>query len=358
MIEKRRSTSSNRSADTEEGVDIFLSYKREDEVFAGTLAHALEQSGYSVWWDRSLLAGNSWRSQIRAAIDRSRVMIVIWTPASAGPDGDFVRDEAGLGKQRGVLIPVHMEDTELPLGFGELQSTDLRQWRGSRRDIFYKDLTASIDAKLQGLPLPVPKGPTRRTMKKVGIGMVPLLTLGIAYVLNLASIQESACSLQTGQPMVADFCGTLGWGGKPTREARLAWQTLPANDCQALLEFRQQYETSPLRALADSRYAARQQYEVETWTEDVRRLRLFITQDGDSAANRQVAQAAVLTRAQPEATGLCQGFAATANFRFKAAAPEIDEWQCTEYASGYVCGGRGNALCELQVQQVLIEERC
>ena len=61
--------------------DIFLSYKREDEAKAARLARALEVSGYSVWWDRSLLAGDSWRSQIQRAIDQSQLMIVIWTPA-------------------------------------------------------------------------------------------------------------------------------------------------------------------------------------------------------------------------------------------------------------------------------------
>ena len=358
MMEKILTDSDRQSFNRTAEYDIFLSYKREDEAKAARLARALEVSGYSVWWDRSLLAGDSWRSQIQRAIDQSQLMIVIWTPASTGPDGDFVRDEAAQGKQRGMLIPVQMETTALPLGFGELQCIDLRKWRGSTRDIFYRDLTASINAKLQGSPLPAPKGPARRALKRIGVGALPLLTLAAVFVLNLASVQEMSCSVKTAQPMLADFCGRLGWGGKPTREARLAWQALPAGNCDALLAFRQRYEDSPLRALADSRYAARQKSEREIWSPESRQLRLFVTQDGESASDLQAAQAAALVRAGSEAQSLCQGFATTARFRFRTATPQISEWQCAEYASGHVCGGRGEAVCELDIRGSVIEERC
>ena len=262
------------------------------------------------------------------------------------------------GKQRGVLIPVLMESTELPLGFGELQCIDLRRWRGSTRDVFYRDLTAVIDARLAGAPVPAPKGPRRRAMKALGLGGLPLAALSMAFLLNLGAVQNKSCSISVGQPLLADACGWLGWGDKPSRQARLDWQALPAGDCQALLSFRQKHETSPLRALADSRYAARQQRERETWLADTRELRLFVSQDGSSATDLSAAQLGALARARPEAESLCQGFAATANFRFKAATPNIEEWQCSEYASGHLCGGRGTAACELEVRKVVVEEHC
>ena len=64
--------------------DIFLSYKREDEAHAAKLARALEEEGFSVWWDRSLVPADSWHNQIQAALDAAKCVVVIWTPQSTG----------------------------------------------------------------------------------------------------------------------------------------------------------------------------------------------------------------------------------------------------------------------------------
>ena len=34
--------------------EVFISYKREDEPRVGRLVRALEDAGFSVWWDRGL----------------------------------------------------------------------------------------------------------------------------------------------------------------------------------------------------------------------------------------------------------------------------------------------------------------
>ncbi|MGZ9020763.1 MAG: toll/interleukin-1 receptor domain-containing protein, partial [Rhodoplanes sp.] len=39
--------------------DIFLSYAREDVSVAQRLARALEDEGWSVWWDRHIPAGQT-----------------------------------------------------------------------------------------------------------------------------------------------------------------------------------------------------------------------------------------------------------------------------------------------------------
>lgn len=56
--------------------DVFLSYKSEDRELVATLAHALEQAGISVWWDKKIVAGGSWRETIASALAQAKVVIV------------------------------------------------------------------------------------------------------------------------------------------------------------------------------------------------------------------------------------------------------------------------------------------
>ena len=48
--------------------DIFISYAREDEARIQKLVRALEQRGLSVFWDRNIPAGQTWRSHIGKAL--------------------------------------------------------------------------------------------------------------------------------------------------------------------------------------------------------------------------------------------------------------------------------------------------
>src|SRR3954447_7887909 len=111
--------------------DVFISYKSDDAARGTRLVRALEIAGFSTWWDRSLAAGESWRSQIQCALDAAQCVIVVWTHESIGPAGDFVRDEAGQAKRRGVLVPVKLSRVDPPMGFGEIQAIDLTHWKGS-----------------------------------------------------------------------------------------------------------------------------------------------------------------------------------------------------------------------------------
>jgi hypothetical protein len=43
----------------ENGPDIFISYAHDDAEHARQIADWLESEGYSVWWDRSLAAGEA-----------------------------------------------------------------------------------------------------------------------------------------------------------------------------------------------------------------------------------------------------------------------------------------------------------
>ena len=61
--------------------EIFISYKREDEVRVGRLAKALQDAGLSIWWDRSLAGGENWRSQIENELDAAKCVIGYFCPS-------------------------------------------------------------------------------------------------------------------------------------------------------------------------------------------------------------------------------------------------------------------------------------
>jgi TIR domain len=68
--------------------EVFVSYKREDEPRVARLVRALEGARFSVWWDRGLPGGESWRAQIEAALDAAKCVVVVWSRDSVGPAGN------------------------------------------------------------------------------------------------------------------------------------------------------------------------------------------------------------------------------------------------------------------------------
>jgi hypothetical protein len=101
--------------------DIFISYASEDRDEARLLAAFLEAEGYSVWWDTSLLAGDTFRKIIMTELGRARAAIVIWTERSI--NSDWVQSEAGRAHADHKLIPVKakaLDYKEIPPPFDNM----------------------------------------------------------------------------------------------------------------------------------------------------------------------------------------------------------------------------------------------
>ena len=107
--------------------DIFLSYASEDVAKAEVLAKALERQGWCVFWDRqSIHAGQDFDEVIEDAIDAAKCMIVLWSAVSK--KSHYVRDEARLGRDKKILVPVRIEQVEPPMGFGSLHTENFTAW--------------------------------------------------------------------------------------------------------------------------------------------------------------------------------------------------------------------------------------
>jgi hypothetical protein len=131
--------------------DIFLSYANEDRESARALAGVIESAGWTVWWDRRIPAGRTWRSMIEEALKEMHGMVVLWSSNSV--ESDWVKEEAEEARALGKLIPVLIESVKPPVGFRSIQAADLTEWDGSSNSLGVRQLIADLES-LIGKPAP------------------------------------------------------------------------------------------------------------------------------------------------------------------------------------------------------------
>ena len=109
--------------------DIFISYARPDRPKAQVLAKALEEVGWSVWWDPKIRPGKTFHEVINQALEAAKCVIVLWSRKSV--QSNWVIEEATEGKERRILVPALIEDdVKIPLGFRQLHASRLTDWQG------------------------------------------------------------------------------------------------------------------------------------------------------------------------------------------------------------------------------------
>ncbi len=128
--------------------DIFISYKKEDAGRVIRMVEALRAEGFDVWWDHGIKAGSEWDRSIHQELYAAKVVIAIWSNASVA--APWVKEEATVGKNRGVLIPARIDDVDPPLGFMMIQAADLVDWRGDRSDPRWAHFLDAVRSILRG----------------------------------------------------------------------------------------------------------------------------------------------------------------------------------------------------------------
>jgi TolB-like protein/Tfp pilus assembly protein PilF len=123
---------------------LFLSYARADRVIAEKLGKALSANGFEVWWDALIEGGAVFTNSIETALDAADAVIVVWSKTSV--QSDWVRDEAGRGRDRKRLVPVTIDGSDPPLGFRQYHTINLSKWRGKATSRDFVQLAQSITA--------------------------------------------------------------------------------------------------------------------------------------------------------------------------------------------------------------------
>lgn len=136
--------------------DIFISYANEDRETAGQLARALESAGLSVWWDRRIPAGRTWRAVLEEALQGMRCLIVLWSEHSL--KSPWVLEEAEEARRlEKLLFPVLIEHVAPPVGFRAIQAATLIDWDGSADTPAIPLLIADLKALLGEAKRPMSK---------------------------------------------------------------------------------------------------------------------------------------------------------------------------------------------------------
>ena len=136
----------DQSRASDKAVTLFLSYARDDEPYARRLAVALEHRGYTIWWDALIEGGAAYSRSIAEALETADAVLVLWSARSI--ESDWVRDEAGQGRERHRLVPLSIDGSKPPLGFRQYQVIDISRWHGRRNAPEIAAIDRAIEAVL------------------------------------------------------------------------------------------------------------------------------------------------------------------------------------------------------------------
>jgi hypothetical protein len=131
------------------GIDVFLSYSREDRAAVRHIAESFAADGINVWWDAGLQAGQTFDEVIEQRLKEAKAVVVLWSPRSVV--SRWVRAEATLADRKNKLVPAIIEACDRPIAFELTHTADLSEWTGDTSDVrwreFVKDVRRLVDAE-------------------------------------------------------------------------------------------------------------------------------------------------------------------------------------------------------------------
>ena len=84
---------------------------------------AIEAAGYSTWWDQRIQVGTAYDDTIERELDSAKCVLVVWSRSSV--ESEWVRNEASEGLRRGILLPIRVDESAVPLEFRRRQTYDI-----------------------------------------------------------------------------------------------------------------------------------------------------------------------------------------------------------------------------------------
>jgi hypothetical protein len=184
--------------------DVFISYASEDRERAYRLAIALEACGWSVWWDRKIITGETFDQAIERELDAAKSVVVLWSKDSIG--SEWVKNEASRAVERGVLVPAIVDDVRPPLEFRRKQTANLVGWNGDPKQSGLLSLCDGIAANAGRQSPPQKPYPVHSTVhsssrrKWIAVAGLILFAVGFAAYWR---------SMRSAEPPIGEKSGEL-----------------------------------------------------------------------------------------------------------------------------------------------------
>jgi len=179
--------------------DVLISYASEDRDRAAKLASALGERGWSVWWDRKIVAGQAFDQAIERELETAKSVVVLWSIHSV--ESEWVKNEASVASERGVLVPALIGSVKLPLEFRRKQTADLVGWQGDPSHSGFQSLCEGIAASM-GSSAPQPPIPPNASTSNGKQSWLLVAIVGVVIVVGLfAFAMRSSQTSSPGSPI-------------------------------------------------------------------------------------------------------------------------------------------------------------
>ena len=136
--------------------EIFVSYARATATEAQAVAEALRALGYGVWRDDELPAHRLYAEVIEERLATAKAVVVIWSAAAA--KSQWVRAEADVAREAGILVQLSIDGSIPPLPFNQIQCADMAGWTGDPDAPGWRKVLGSV-AELMAAPPRAPATP-------------------------------------------------------------------------------------------------------------------------------------------------------------------------------------------------------
>lgn len=149
----RAARSARSEAKSSQGYDVFISYSHTQAEIANTVCHALQSAPTRprIFLDSTRLnPGASWPTELAAALDSSRRVLALYSPAYWASPVCQLEFNAALARQLdtglSILFPLFLEEVQIPYLFRTIQYTDCRVNDVARVKLACQRVVASLKA--------------------------------------------------------------------------------------------------------------------------------------------------------------------------------------------------------------------
>lgn len=138
------------------GKRIFISYSRNDTKYVSSLAAALRNDGFDVWFDKNIRAGSDWDDTLEEELKKADAIVLVLSKTSVVSEN--VKDEMNYVLNLGKIInPIKIEECDVPMRLARKQFVDFTI---TGPEAGYIRLVKDIRNNLNDPNLKPPKPPT------------------------------------------------------------------------------------------------------------------------------------------------------------------------------------------------------